>query len=103
MKGEINKNKILDHIKFAKYWLDKAKGDYQGNRFTSGNIILNLARAELTTAWEEAVKIKRKIAVTGKSREWRCWYPVARQKEQPGGNLILYSGGNQTCGRSLPR
>ena len=57
----VDADKILNHIKYTRHWLDKADEDYRERRFGPGGMILGLARAELTAAWEEAVQLKTQV------------------------------------------
>lgn len=58
---EVDAEKILNHINYTRHWLDKADEDYQQNRYGNGGMILGLARAELTAAWEEALQLKTQV------------------------------------------
>jgi hypothetical protein len=75
--NQIDADKIVRHIKYTKHWLDKANTDFNEQNFASGSAILNLARAELTTAWEEAMQLKTELfkAVPKKARA--NWKPAA--------------------------
>jgi hypothetical protein len=44
--------KLLDHIDGAKDWLDKAKDEYNQSNPIGGELILNMAGAEIKYAWE---------------------------------------------------
>ena len=61
MKDKVDAEKIINHIKYTKHWLDKADEDYKNKRFGAGSMILGLARAELTSAWEEAMQLKTQV------------------------------------------
>lgn len=45
-------SKILEHIKFAKAWLDKAERQFMADESTKGELTLTLAQAEVKYAWE---------------------------------------------------
>ena len=61
MKDKVDAEKIINHIKYTKHWLDQADEDYKNKRFGAGSMILGLARAELTSAWEEAMQLKTQV------------------------------------------
>ena len=44
--------KLMEHIEDAKDWLDKAKDEYNRKNSVKGDLILNLAQAEVKHAWE---------------------------------------------------
>ena len=62
MKEKIDSEKIIRHIKYTRHWLDKANDDIMEKRFSAGGVILNLARAEITAALEEALMLKSRVA-----------------------------------------
>lgn len=62
MKEKIDSEKIIRHIKYTRHWLDKANDDITEKRFSAGGMILNLARAEITAALEEALMLKSRVA-----------------------------------------
>jgi hypothetical protein len=47
-----NNHKLIDYIDGAKDWLDKAKTEYNQANPVGGELILNLAQAEIKYAWE---------------------------------------------------
>ena len=47
-----NTTKLIDYIDGAKDWLDKAKTEYSQANPVGGELILNLAQAEIKYAWE---------------------------------------------------
>lgn len=54
-KGLLGLNmKVIDHIRFAKAWLDKAEHQFQSNESIQGELTLTLAQAELRCAWEKS-------------------------------------------------
>lgn len=59
--NNVDADKILNHIKYTKHWLDKADDDYRNQRFGPGGMVIGLARAEITAAWEEAVQLKTQV------------------------------------------
>jgi hypothetical protein len=61
MKDKVDADRIINHIKYTKHWLDKADEDYKEKRFGNGAMIIGLARAELTAAWEEAMQLKTQV------------------------------------------
>lgn len=69
MRDPIDTEKVVNHIDYTKHWLDKASQDFAEKKFASGGAILNLARAELTAAWEEAMQLKTKIVTSLPSRK----------------------------------
>jgi hypothetical protein len=50
--GNDNSGKLVKHIDEAKDWLDKAKQEYTQANPVRGELILNLAQAEIKYAWE---------------------------------------------------
>jgi len=76
-KDQIDADKIVKHIKYTKHWLDKANNDFQEKNFASGSAILNIARAELTTAWEEAMQLKTELFKTIPKKARNNWKPAA--------------------------
>lgn len=48
----MNNDKLIDYIDGAKDWLDKAKTEYNQANPVGGELILNLAQAEIKYAWE---------------------------------------------------
>ncbi len=76
-KDQIDADKIVKHIKYTKHWLDKANNDFQEKNFASGGAILNIARAELTTAWEEAMQLKTELFKTIPKKARNNWKPAA--------------------------
>lgn len=48
----MNNTKLIDYIDGAKDWLDKAKTEYNQANPVGGELILNLAQAEIKYAWE---------------------------------------------------
>jgi hypothetical protein len=75
--NQIDADKIVRHIKYTKHWLDKANSDFNEQNFASGSAILNLARAELTTAWEEAMQLKTELFRTVPKKAKANWNPAA--------------------------
>lgn len=71
-KKGVDKEKVIKHINYTKFWLDKAIKEYATKGIIAGNIILNIARAELTSAWEEAQQIKKFISQKKKTKEWKA-------------------------------
>lgn len=61
MKNQVDADKILNHIKYTKHWLDKADEDYKNKRFGNGAVNVGLARADLTAAWELALQFKTQV------------------------------------------
>lgn len=57
----VDADKILNHLKYTRHWLDKADDDYRNQRFGPGGMVIGLARAELTAAWEEALQLKTQV------------------------------------------
>ncbi len=41
----VDKEKVIKHIDYTKYWLDKAIKEYKSKSITRGNMILNIAKA----------------------------------------------------------
>ena len=89
MKGGVFMDKnhpaiLIEHIEEAKDWLDKAKSEYTQANPTRGEIILNLAQAEVKHAWElsrnQSVKTTIAADVPQKlsfDRKKRYWLPMA--------------------------
>ena len=92
MKDNVDADKILNHIKYTKHWLDKADDDYKNKRFGSGGIVLGLARAELTTAWEEAMQLKTQVLrkVPKKARSMANWRSASAVGLMASGFLIAF-------------
>ncbi len=70
--------KLLDHIDEAKDWLDKAKDEYNQANPIGGELILNLAGAEVKYAWElshsRCVVNQKKLS---SNRKFKIILPVA--------------------------
>ena len=47
-----NSQNLIERIEEAKDWLDKAKDEYNNENPVRGGLILNLAQAEVKSAWE---------------------------------------------------
>jgi hypothetical protein len=60
MKGLLGKEltgmntKVIEHIRFAKAWLDKAECQFRRNNNVQGELTLTLVQAELKYAWEKS-------------------------------------------------
>ncbi len=63
---KLNSGVLIEHIEEAKDWLDKAKNEYSQSNPTRGEIILNLAQAEVKHAWELSRRETVKNNVTAK-------------------------------------
>ncbi len=75
--NRIDADKIVRHINYTKHWLDKANSDFQDKNFSSGSAVLNLARAELTAAWEEALQLKNELFTQIPKKARANWKPAA--------------------------
>jgi len=73
----VDADKICKHIKYTQHWLDKANDDFQEKRFASGGIVLNLARAELTAAWEELIQLKTQVTRNLPRKARTHWKPLS--------------------------
>lgn len=73
----VDAEKICKHIKYTKHWLDKANQELQDQKFASGSVVLNLARAELTAAWEEMMQIRTQVFKTIPRKAKANWKPLA--------------------------
>lgn len=87
---EVDAEKIVKHIKYTKHWLDKANKDFQEKNFANGNIVLNLGRAELTAAWEEAMQLKTRIFKKLPQKAKANWKPAASVGLLASGFLIAF-------------
>ncbi len=63
---KMNSGVLIEHIDEAKDWLDKAKNEYSQSNPIRGEIILNLAQAEVKHAWELSRRETVKSNVTAK-------------------------------------
>lgn len=92
MKDKVDANKILNHIKYTRHWLDKADEDYKNKQFGNGGMILGLARAELTTAWEEALQLKTQVLrrMPQKARGMANWKSASVVGLMASGFLIAF-------------
>ena len=92
MKDKVDANKILNHIKYTRQWLDKADEDYKNKEFGNGGMILGLARAELTTAWEEALQLKTQVLrrMPQKARGMANWKSASVVGLMASGFLIAF-------------
>lgn len=64
--------RVIEHIRFAKAWLDKAEHQFRSNESVQGELTLTLAQAELRCAWE-----KSHVSRTGTQVA-----PVTKQKKK---------------------
>jgi len=84
----IDADKICKHIQYTQHWLEKADNDIREQRFSSGGVILNIARAELTAAWEELVQFKQQVVTTLPAKTKANWRPVTSAGLLASGFLI---------------
>jgi hypothetical protein len=80
---KVNNNKLIDYIDGAKDWLDKAKNEYSQANPVGGELILNLAQAEIKYAWE----LSRSNYVSDSKEQLRG--PLRRSFRERKFNLIL--------------
>ncbi len=73
---EPDAEKIAKHIKYTRHWLDKADDDFSEHKMASGSAVLNLARAELTAAWEEAMQLKTQVIADLPQKAKANWKPL---------------------------
>lgn len=73
----VDSDKIVNHIKYTRHWLDKAHTDFLEQRFAEGSVILNIARAELTAAWEEVMHLKTQVTTTMPRKARDNWKPLS--------------------------
>lgn len=90
----VDADKIMNHIKYTRHWLDKADDDYRNQRFGPGGMVIGLARAELTAAWEEAVQLKTQVIrnVPRKARKMANWQNASVVGLMASGFLIAFMG-----------
>ncbi|MFA6451339.1 MAG: hypothetical protein WCX65_17835 [bacterium] len=86
--NQIDADKIVRHINYTKHWLDKANTDFQDKNFASGSAVLNIARAELTAAWEEALQLKTELFRKAPRKMRANWKPAASVGLLAGGFMI---------------
>jgi hypothetical protein len=87
---DVDTDKILKHIEYTKHWLDKANKNYEEKSFANGSVTLNLARAELTAAWEEAMQLKTRIFRTLPGKAKANWKPMTSVGMLASGFLIAF-------------
>ena len=87
---DVDTDKILKHIEYTKHWLDKANKNYEEKSFANGGMTLNVARAELTAAWEEAMQLKTRIFRTIPSKAKANWKPMTSVGMLASGFLIAF-------------
>lgn len=54
------KEKLLEHLDYARDWLNEAESEFKSGNFIQGELNLSLAQAEIKRAWEES-QMNRKI------------------------------------------
>ncbi|HOO55962.1 MAG TPA: hypothetical protein PLN69_04010 [bacterium] len=89
-KSSVDTDKIVKHIKYTKHWLDKANSNFQDKQFSDGSVVLNLARAELTAAWEEAMQIKAQMVSKIPQKAKSNWKPISSLGLLASGFLIAF-------------
>lgn len=71
-----NTTKLIDYIDGAKDWLDKAKTEYNQANPVGGELILNLAQAEIKYAWE----LSRSNYVSDSMKSAQTQQPVRKRE-----------------------
>ena len=61
--------KIIEHVQFAKGWLDRAEEEYSQEKILEAELTLSLAEAEVRHAWETS----RGSPISETSRTARVW------------------------------
>ena len=93
MKNQnVDADKILNHLKYTRHWLDKADDDYRHQRFGPGGMVIGLARAELTAAWEEALQLKTQVVrkMPRQARQMASWKNASVVGLMASGFLIAF-------------
>ena len=89
MNNTTDSGKLIEHIEEAKGWLDKAKEQVQTNP-VHGELILNLAQAEVKCAWElthnQNVSNNIKKLPNKRNQKWNYYIPAAAA------SIIIVSG-----------
>lgn len=61
--------RVVEHIKFAKAWLDMAEHQFCSNESIKGELTLTLAQAELRCAWEQSHASRTGTQVASMNRQ----------------------------------
>lgn len=87
---QVDADQICKHIKYTQHWLDKANQDFEEQNFANGGVVLNIARAELTAAWEEAMQLKTQVFTTLPRKARANWKPLTSVGALASGFLIAF-------------
>ncbi len=86
----VDADQVCKHIKYTEHWLEKANRDFEEKNFANGGIVLNIARAELTAAWEEAMQLKAQVFTALPRKARANWKPLTSVGALASGFLIAF-------------